>query len=265
VKRQLTILFSLVILASLVLTACGGAAPEAPAQTAEPAEPAEPAAPAATEEPAATEPPAEPTAVPKVPIASFDGTSLVAEDCDYGGFFQSIEATDQYTVTFNLCKTDAAFLSKIAFSPFAIYPSEWIEATSGDEVRTTEGVEKPIGTGPYMVSAWNRGENVTFVKNPNYWGETPLAAETLVFRWSTESAARLLELQSGTIDGFDNVGPDDFAVVEGDANLQLAIRPALNVFYIGMTNTFPPFDDVAFARLLLWALTGSVSLILSIP
>jgi peptide/nickel transport system substrate-binding protein len=244
VKRQLTFLLSLVILTSLVLTACGGATPVVTVEPAEPAEPAEPTAPEATEEPAATEPPAEPTAVPKVPIASFDGTSLVAEDCDYGGFFQSIEATDQYTVTFNLCKTDAAFLSKIAFSPFAIYPSEWIEATSGDEVRTTEGVEKPIGTGPYMVSEWNRGENVTFVKNPNYWGETPLAAETLVFRWSTESAARLLELQSGTIDGFDNVGPDDFAVVEGDANLQLAIRPALNVFYIGMTNTFPPFDDV---------------------
>jgi hypothetical protein len=31
VKRQLTILFSLAILASLFLAACGGAAPEAPA------------------------------------------------------------------------------------------------------------------------------------------------------------------------------------------------------------------------------------------
>jgi len=220
-NKKLFLLLSALVLASMIMAACAPKATEAPA----------------TEAP-------EPTPVPKVPIAVYDGASLSVPDCDYGGFFKSIEATDDYTVTFTLCKTDAAFLSKIAFSPFAIYPSEWIEATSGDEVRTTEGIEKPIGTGPYMVSKWNRGENVTFVKNPDYWGEAPLAADTLVFRWSTESAARLLELQSGTIDGFDNVGPDDFATIEGDANLQLAIRPALNIFYIGMTNTFPPFDNV---------------------
>ncbi|MCA1899231.1 MAG: ABC transporter substrate-binding protein, partial [Chloroflexi bacterium] len=62
--------------------------------------------------------------------------------------------------------------------------------------------------------------------------------------WSSESAARLLELQSGTVDGIDNLGPEDFAVVEADPNLQVVYRPALNIFYIGMTNTFKPWDDV---------------------
>lgn len=223
-KRYIYILFSLVVLASLVLTAC---APKPPVPTTVP--------PAATQPPAATEPPP--------PPPPFEPMKLEAPNCDYGGFFKSIEATDQYTVTFTLCKTDAAFLSKIAFSPFAIYPSEWIEATAGDESRTSEGLEKPIGTGPYMVSEWKRGESITFTAFPDYSGEAP-EAETLVFRWSTESAARLLELQAGTIDGFDNVGPDDFTTIEGDPNLQLALRPALNVFYVGMTNTFPPFDNV---------------------
>jgi ABC-type transport system substrate-binding protein len=41
----------------------------------------------------------------------------------------------------------------------------------------------------------------------------------------------------------DNVGPDDFATVEGDSNLTLLRREALNIMYIGMTNTFAPFDD----------------------
>jgi ABC-type transport system substrate-binding protein len=53
----------------------------------------------------------------------------------------------------------------------------------------------------------------------------------------------LLELQSGTIDGMDNVGPDDFDTIRGDSNLSLVERPALNVFYVGMTNTFAPFDN----------------------
>ncbi|MBN1304176.1 MAG: hypothetical protein JXA13_07045 [Anaerolineales bacterium] len=209
-KRQILVILSLVIISSMALSACAGGG----------------------------------AAGREYKEEKFEGLSLDAGGCDYGGFFKSIEATDEKTVVFTLCKSDPAFLSKVAFSPFAVYPKEWIKWSAGEESRTSAGLEKPIGTGPYMVSEWKRGESITFTKNPDYWGEAPLAADTLVFRWSTESAARLLELQAGTVDGFDNVGPDDFATIEGDSDLQLAIRPALNVFYIGMTNTYAPFDDV---------------------
>jgi len=230
-NKKLFLLLSALVLVSMILTACGPKTTEPPAP--------------ATEPPATEAPTAEPTPIPDVPIATYDGTSLSVPECGngYTGFFKSIEANDENTVTFTLCKSDPAFLSKIAFSPFAIYPQEWIEATAGETTRTSEGLEKPIGTGPYMVSEWARGESITFAAYPEYWGEAP-AAGSVVFRWSSESAARLLELQAGTIDGFDNVGPEDFATVQGDSNLQLAIRPALNIFYLGMTNTFPPFDNV---------------------
>jgi ABC-type transport system substrate-binding protein len=223
----------MLLIATVVLAACGGGAPatEAPAPTEEPA----------TEAPAPTEAPA--TEAPATePASDFEGRSLMAADCDSAGIIQGVEATGQYEVTFTLCQPDPAFLSKIAFSVYGIYPEEWLEATASDEGRTSEGLERPVGTGPYVVSEWNRGESVTFTANPNYWG-TPAEAETLVFRWSTESAARLLELQSGTVDAIDNVGPADFEVVSGDSNLVLMERPALNTFYIAMTNTFEPFNN----------------------
>ena len=47
------------------------------------------------------------------------------------------EKVDDYTVKFTLCRPDPAFLSKIAFSPFAIYPSEWLEKTAGSGSRTS--------------------------------------------------------------------------------------------------------------------------------
>lgn len=239
-KRNLYVLLSLLVLASMALSACGGqAATEAPSTEAPATE--VPATEPATAAP--TEAPVEPTPIPDVPIATFDGKTLSVPDCDYGGIFKSIEATDQYTVTFNLCKPDPAFLTKIAFSPFAIYSKDWLDATVGDTTRTSEGLEKPVGTGPYVVSEWTRGESLTFEANPNYWGKAP-KAKTLVFRWSSESAARLNELQSGTVDGIDGVGPDDFATIEGDPNLHLQIREALNTMYIGMTNTFEPFDKL---------------------
>lgn len=239
-KRSLYVLLSLFVLAGIVLSACGGGATatQAPAAPAQPTQAPEQPAEAPAEEPA---PPAD------VPVATFDGKSLIvpAEECngDYAGLFQAIEAVDDYTVKFTLCRPDPAFLSKIAFSPFAIYPSEWLEATAGGSSRTSEGLEKPIGTGPYKISEWKRGESVNFTAFDGYWGEKPFA-KTLVLRWQSEAAARLLELQAGTVDGIDNVGPSDFDVVAADPNLTLVEREALNIFYIGMTNTFKPWDDV---------------------
>jgi ABC-type transport system substrate-binding protein len=149
-----------------------------------------------------------------------------------------MEALDELTVKFNLCRPDVAFPSKVAFSAFQIQPSEYLESTGG----TGDLVEKPIGTGPYQLETWQKGDSITFKRFEDYWGE-PAKSETLIFRWSAEGAQRLLELQSGAVDGIDNPTPDDFAVIEGDSALKLYPRPALNVFYLGMNDTYPPFDN----------------------
>ena len=230
-KRNLYVLLSLLVLASVVLTACGGAATEAPAEPTEPPATEMPATEAPATEAPATEAPTE--------APAFDGLSVAAENCDYGGKISSIEATDQFTVVFNLCKPDPAFLAKVAFTPFGIQPSEYIESTGGGG----DILEKPIGTGPYVLESWARGDSITYRRFDDYWGE-PAIAETAVLRWGTEGAARLLELQSGTVDLITNVSPDDFEVVSSDPNLQLITDPNPNVFYLGMTNTHPPFDNI---------------------
>jgi len=167
---------------------------------------------------------------------------VVSTDCateGYQGLFQEIAALDPLTVQFTMCSPDPAFPAKAAFSPFAIQPSEYLESTGG----SGKLLEHPIGTGPYMINHWARGEELVFDKNPNYWG-TSAFANTLVFRWQSESAARLLELNAGSVDGIDNPGPDDFETIANDPNLQLLERPALNIFYVGFNNTYEPFNDV---------------------
>jgi len=223
VKRNLFSLMSLLVLASMILAACGGG----PTATQ-----------VATDEPAA--PPTEaPTTAPatEAPVA-YEGMKVEAPSCDYGGGMKSIEAVDEFTVKITLCAPDPAVPAKVAFSSLGIQPSEYLESTGG----TGDLLEKPIGTGPYKLESWERGNQIVFTRNDAYWGE-PAKSPTLVFRWGSESAQRLLELQSGTVDAIDNVGPDDFATVQGDSSLNLMPRPALNVMYIGMTNTFAPFDN----------------------
>jgi peptide/nickel transport system substrate-binding protein len=99
------------------------------------------------------------------------------------------------------------------------------------------------GTGPYMLKEWVRGDHITLVANPNYWG-TPPKQKTLIIRWSDQSAQRLLELQSGTVDGVDNPAPEDFATIQAATSLKLYPRSALNVMYIGFDHNIKPFDDV---------------------
>lgn len=164
-------------------------------------------------------------------------TLYAAPNCDYGGELKSIEALDDSTVKFTLCAPDVAFPSKAAFSAFAIHSAAQLKATAG----TSALLDNPIGTGPYILDKWNKGDSIIMKANPNYWGEKA-KSDQLVFRWSKEGAQRLLELQAGTVDGIDNPSPDDFAKIEADTALKLYPREALNIFYLGMSNLVPPFD-----------------------
>ncbi len=165
--------------------------------------------------------------------------SIVAPDCDYGGKIKEIAALDRYTVQFTMCSPDPAFLAKVAFIPFSVQPKEHIEATAA----SGEILENSIGTGPYMLESWNRGESIVLKRFDDYWGE-PAIAETAVIRWATEGAARLLELQSGNVDQITNVSPDDFETVKSDPNLQLLPVPNPNILYLAMCNLKEPYGNL---------------------
>ena len=206
-------------IAGLLIAACAPAAPTGNVPAA--AEPTKPAAEAA---------PAE--------AGPFEPLKVEAPNCDYGGEFKSMEAVDAMTVKFTLCAPDPAFPSKVAFVSNNIQDADYLAATGGGG----DLVEKPNGTGPYTLSEWRRGDQIIMKRNENYWGDKA-KAENLVIRWSTESAQRLVELQAGTVDGISNVGADDFETVKGDPAMQLLEFASSNIFYLGMNNTYAPFDN----------------------
>jgi ABC-type transport system substrate-binding protein len=231
-NKSLFAMIALLIVASMVLAACGGgAAPEEPAAPAE--EPMEEPTEAPAEEP--TEAPAE------EPMMEFEGKSVMAPSCDYGGKIESIVAVDAYTVEFSMCTPDPAFPQKAAFTPFGIYPEEWLDANANEANQETL-LSAPVGTGPFMLDNWARGESITFKAYDGYWGEKP-AYDTLVFRWATEGAQRLLELQSGTVDQITNLSPDDYDTVKNDPNLTFLPVANPNVLYLGMVNVIDPLGE----------------------
>jgi ABC-type transport system substrate-binding protein len=204
-----------------------------------------PSSPTAITPPPASTEPFDATAYPATGEAPCGQAAATAEFDKYTGNFKKVTAQDARTVVFELCNPDVAFLSKIAFTSFAINDTGWLESKiDPNKTENQDIVSQVNGTGPYSLGTWDRGAQIVMEANPNYWGEAP-KTQTLVFRWGTEAAQRLTELAAGTVDGIDNVAPEDFATVQGNADLKLEPREGLNVLYIGMNNnpTTAGFDN----------------------
>jgi peptide/nickel transport system substrate-binding protein len=214
---------------AIIVAACGGATTSPSTATEAPSS----EAPSSAAPPASANPNFEGMAYPESGEAPC-GTA------DYSGIMKKITAVDELTVEFQLCAPDPAFLPKIAFSVFGIWDSDYLAAHAADKSYLTA----PVGTGPYTVTEWTPGQRLVYAANPNYW-DAANAAKTagLEFRWSAEAAQRLIELQSGNVDGMDNPGADDIATIQGDSSLQFNVREPLNTFYLGFNVTKAPWTN----------------------
>jgi peptide/nickel transport system substrate-binding protein len=223
--------------AAIIFSACAGTAPSPSASAAAPSTGASAPAPSTAGSQSAFAAKSYPDKA--VDCANPPKYTSGANSATYSGIFSQIKAVDRLTVEMDLCAADVAFLSKIAFNSNNIQDSEWLNAHSADKSITHTAIN---GTGPYMVKEWVPGDHVTLAANPNYWGTAPLSP-TVVVKWSKEATQRLQDLQAGTVDGIDNVGPDDFATVQADSNLQLLPREALNILYLGFNVKQAPWDN----------------------
>ena len=148
-------------------------------------------------------------------------------------------SVDDLTIKFELCAPDPAFTQKLAVANFAVNDSGWLTAAiSSDTLTSTMN-----GTGPFKFSAWERGAQLVLDRNDAYWGDKAKSSQ-LVVQWEPESAARLLQLRAGTVDGIDNVAPTDAAAVSADSSLSLLPRAGFNTFYLNFNNRYAPFNDV---------------------
>ena len=150
----------------------------------------------------------------------------------FGGFagnpdalYESCEATDESTVTLQLTRPSASLLGALALTNFTIASPAALTEFGADEGRInadslftptgTFGTEHPIGTGPFMFEDWVRGESLTMTRNPDYWNAEEATGNigTLIFRPIADGAARLQALQSGDIQGYDLVDPQDYETI----------------------------------------------------
>lgn len=121
------------------------------------------------------------------------------ENPNFGGIaavanLESVEAIDEYTVTFHYPAPYFAYLMDFCYPEVMILVSPAV--IEEGNFQSMKGV---VGTGPYVYDEIVDGEYVRFIRNENYWGEQPYYDEVIV-KYIPESSARLQALQNGEID-----------------------------------------------------------------
>jgi peptide/nickel transport system substrate-binding protein len=113
-------------------------------------------------------------------------------------------------------------LRLITHGPFPLLPeymaaigivsrSHGQNATTADYNTTTAA----IGTGPYRLLSWARGDRLVMQRNENYWGTKP-AWDTVTFRYVKNASARLATLLAGDADLIDTVSVQDIDRLRSD-------------------------------------------------
>ncbi len=112
----------------------------------------------------------------------------------------------------------------------------------------------PVGTGPYTVSEFRRGDRLTLTRRDDYWGEAPAIRQVDLqyFRDATAAVNALLT------DGIDVIGtvqaPEALAQFDGDGRFQVIEGTTNGEVTLAMNNAAGPTADVRVRRAIAMAI-----------
>ncbi len=132
---------------------------------------------------------------------------------------------------------DPALFKWMAFLTGYVLPKAYYEKVGADGFE-----KKPIGSGPYMVDAFERNAFLRLKANPKYWGGKP-AFDTVVFKFVTDASARVAEIESGASDVTLEIPYEEYDRLKAKAGLKGITTPVSDIGMIFFTNVDPVMMD----------------------
>lgn len=100
---------------------------------------------------------------------------------------QSVEVPDDLTVIFKLQKPDSSFVYTVVAT--GIVPKHAYDANYGDN---------PVGSGPFILQQWDKGQQVIMVANEDYYGHVPEIKKITILFMEEDTA--LAAAKAGQLD-----------------------------------------------------------------
>ncbi|WP_426167585.1 peptide ABC transporter substrate-binding protein [Sandarakinorhabdus sp. DWP1-3-1] len=126
--------------------------------------------------------------------------AFIAESKDGTEDIVAIDTPDALTVVCHYRKVVPGFATTLF--TFGILPRHLLE---GVDLNTAPYNDRPVGTGPFRVTDFRRGQYVTTERNPYYWrrdaaGRQLPYLDSLIFKIIPNSNSLLMQIRSGELD-----------------------------------------------------------------
>ncbi|SFL60469.1 peptide/nickel transport system substrate-binding protein [Paenibacillus sp. 1_12] len=108
----------------------------------------------------------------------------------------------------------------------SIVPQKYVKEKGNDQFNLN-----PVGSGAYQFESWAKGTQITLKANASYWGGKP-EIPSVEYRFVSNPASRVADLQSGKADFVSAVSPDDVDNIKSKPELQVFSTPTERVAYL---------------------------------
>ncbi len=149
---------------------------------------------------------------------------------------KSIATPDPYTVVITTKQPWSPLPADMALFANSIVPDNYGGETAA------QFAQHPIGSGPFMLSSWAKGQSIKLVKNPHYWQPGKPYLDSVTFTVVADANTRATQIQSGQaqIDEF----PAYSSISALNAgNTKVGIFNSSRVDYFVMNTRKAPFTD----------------------
>ena len=123
-----------------------------------------------------------------------------------------------------------------------------------DEKSAADEANHPVGTGPYKLSAWNKGASVTLEKWDGFRDAGKIAIAHATFRFISDPSAEVAALLAGDVDDFPRVVAESLAQFQSDPRFQVLIGGTEGKTILAMNNKKKPLDDLRVRQAIAYAI-----------
>ncbi|MDO4927614.1 MAG: ABC transporter substrate-binding protein [Corynebacterium sp.] len=138
-----------------------------------------------------------------------------------------LEVIDEHSFTIKLSEPHSDFLTRLAYSAFAVMPPQAIEDMSDFR-------RAPIGSGPYVLAEWHHNDSLLLVPNKYYEGGRKAQNEGIRFRHFATLQAAYYDLLHGDLDVLDSIPPGEYSSFSADLAGRSINQPSAIVQTLGI-------------------------------